>query len=157
MKEIIPGDYDVLRVDMHSGYNESLNYNLNALLYYSKVSLEKYQKKCNPNNKRLFLVDENCTSSDPYAVMVGHPCGSDGKWDMKTCKISTCQTGWITDFDRNKCVRNACDARDYVYNTSSYSDPDDPSSSSSSNQASAASGLFPTLAVIFALAINFVF
>jgi len=164
MNEIVPGDYDVLPIDVHSGYNESLEYTLDALLYYSKAALEKYQTKCNPNNKRLFLVDENCTSDDPYAVFVGHPCGSNGKWDMKTCKISTCQPGWIIDFNRNKCIRNACDARDYVYNTSSYSDPDDPSSSSLSSKSytepSAASGLFPALAVfsvVIALAIGFVF
>jgi len=161
MNEIIPGDYDILRIDVHSGYNESSNYTLDALLYYSKRALDNYQTKCNPRNKRLLLVDENCTSTDPYVLYSGHPCGSDGKWDMKTCKISACQPGWITDFDRNKCVRNDCDTRDHKYNTSSYSDPDpSSSSSSSSSELNSASGLFPALAgisLIIALAIDSVF
>ena len=163
LNEKIPGDYDILRIDAHTGYYKALGYDLDDLLNHTKSVYERFKTHCNPANKRLFLVDENCTSDDPWALYSGHPCGSNGKWDMSKCKISACQPGWITDFDRNKCVRNACDPRDFAYNTSSYSDPDDPSSSSSSSsghvEMSRASGLFPELAifssVIISLAIDF--
>jgi len=132
MNETIPGDYEILRIDKHLRYH---NWNFNPdkpnytdMAPYIKAVHEEFKTKCNPLNKRLFLVDDNCTVSDPNALTAGHPCKSDKTWDTTKCLISTCKPGFIVDFDNNKCVEQLCD----------YRPPPTPSSSKQSASSSKA-------------------
>jgi len=111
MKEIIPGDYDILRIDKHSGYNKNINPVFSDLLKHTTQVYEEFKTKCNPVNKRLLLVSDKCESKDKNALYSGYVCGSNGEWDKETCKISSCKPGYIVDFDKDKCVPNPCDLR----------------------------------------------
>jgi len=145
MDEIIPADYDILRIDKHCGYYENFDPNTTELLQHIKAVYEEFKTKCNPANKRLFLVNENCTSKDPNALFSGYVCGSNGEWDKKTCKISSCKPGYTVDFDNNKCVRNPCDPRmPYVPAQSSSSEKPVPVSSVTSSSNS----LYPMIGMI---------
>jgi len=111
MKEIIPGDFEIMRIDKHSGYNKSLGISIPDMIPHIKDLHEEFKTKCNPLNKRLFLVDESCKVDDANAKSAGYACGSDGAWNKTECKISTCKIGYTVDFDNNKCVADSCDVR----------------------------------------------
>jgi len=129
--EIYPGDYDTLRIDKHLGlyeYFSSRDVETSEIIKYVKVVHEEFKTKCNPANKRLFMVTDNCTVSDEHALDVGYPCGSNGEWDRSQCKISTCDQGYVVDFENNKCVPNKCDYRHSV-NPGPQPEPPQPASS----------------------------
>jgi len=111
MNEKIPGDYDILRIDKHCGYYKNLKPITADLLKQTTAVYEEFKTKCNPLNKRLFLVTDECKSKDSNALYSGYMCGSNGEWDKATCKISSCKPGYMVDFDNNKCVPNPCDPR----------------------------------------------
>jgi len=117
-KETIPGDYDVLRVDVHCGYNTSHYPNTNNLLAATLKVHQRFMTECNPNNHHLIFVTENCTCDDPHALYCGYACGKDSVWDKTVCKISACVPGYVVDYESNKCVRNDCDCRPHIYNSS---------------------------------------
>jgi len=152
MNEIIPADYDILRIDKHCGYYKNIDPDTEELLNYTKAVHEEFKTKCNPANKRLFLVTDECSSNDPNALYVGHACGSNGEWDKKTCKISGCKPGYVVDFDNDKCVPNGCDPRR----------PEIPSSKPAEESAkpameSSTTSLYPMLgavATVFAIAFH---
>jgi len=125
MNETTPGDFEVMRIDKHLGYDESVSPIMQEFIPYLQYARKEFQTTCNPLNKRLFLVNDSCTVEDPNALTAGHPCGADGKWDKKQCKISTCKMGYVVDFENNKCVEFICDPR-LDYSPSSSSSPSMP-------------------------------
>ena len=42
---------------------------------------------------------------DPQAIW---NVKKDGKWDKSTCKISSCEDGYVVDFDNDECILNPC-------------------------------------------------
>ena len=157
--EIIPGDYDILRVDVHTGYDNALQLDTDQLISTTIAVHEEFKTKCNPANKRLFFVTEDCGSKDPNALFSGHPCGKNGEWDKSTCKISSCKPGYVVDFEHNKCVVNHCDPRQTHYPPVVVSSSS-PSSSkvTHSSSESASSSLYPLFSVfiaVFMLIIHF--
>jgi len=145
MKETIPGDYDVLRIDKHLKFYNSFPSESDYPLFIAalKNTHEEFKTKCNPLNKRLLLVD-NCAVSDPNALTTGHPCSAEGTWDNSTCLISTCKPGYSVDFDNNKCVKNICDYR-YVKPVSS----SHASTTSTTSGKSSASTVYPIMSIVF--------
>lgn len=122
--EVIPGDYETMRIDKHLGYYEVLDPDIMDIIEYTKDVHEEFKEKCNPYNQRLLLVNDKCKVSDKHALTVGYACGSDGFWNHSDCRIATCKMQYAVDFKNNKCMVNDCDPR--------YPFPQNPSPSSSS-------------------------
>jgi len=111
MKETIPNDYQVYRIDKHMEYYNLLSVNESEVFKHAKLVHEEFQTHCNSDNHRLFMVSENCTVDDPHALTAGYACGTDGLWNHSDCRISTCTAGYSVDFDNNECVKDICDPR----------------------------------------------
>jgi len=121
MDESIPGDYEILRIDKYMKYygDDVVN---DKFIELTKKVHEEFKTKCNPLNKHLFMVTDECESDDPNVLHSGYACGENGEWDNNTCKIAMCNPPYVVDFDNNKCVLNPCDY-DYVPPTPSSSEP----------------------------------
>jgi len=150
---VIPGDYIIIPVDVHTGFYESYNpSNSKDILSLLNKTLEvrnNFRTKCNPANPRLLLVTDQCTSTKPFAVRSGYACGSNGEWNTTTCKIAFCSDGYVVDFDNDRCVPNHCDPR--------YVPPVRSSSSSTPNSfASSSTTLHPLMAITLSSFITFI-
>jgi len=133
----IPGDYTILRVDVHTGYYDDYDpvKNIPDLLKKTREVRTKFQTSCNPSNKKLLFITDQCKTDKPNAVSSGYACGSDGKWDKSTCKVATCKEGYIVDFEKDECVINPCYPQD--------------SSSSSTSKASGSFIVHPSASILF--------
>ena len=94
------------RVNIFNGYDDSLYQSFidNALSIF-----KSYTTKCNPKNKNLLLLSDECTFTESY-VHGGYECNDDGTWS-KTCVPSYCDNGYTFDNTKKKCVKDACLAR----------------------------------------------
>ena len=104
----IPLEYQINEIDerinIFNGYEESLYQSFidNALLIF-----KKYQTKCNPKNKNLLLLSDECTFKESY-VHGGYECNvTDGTWS-KTCVPSYCDNGYTFDKIKKECVKDVC-------------------------------------------------
>jgi len=153
-EETIPIDYRILPIDANLQYYD--NYDLEhpgdpALLARALAVHEQFQTQCNPKNKRLLFVTDDCPVTKPFAVAGGYACGSNGEWDTSSCKVAWCEDGYIVDYENDQCVPNTCDPRYEPHSSSSSSS----SSSSPEPQSlgSSASTLNPVMAILGALLI----
>ena len=73
--------------------------------------LEKYKTQCNPNNKKLLLITDECDGEFKKHTHGGYICGDDGFWTKK-CVASYCDIGYIFDHNKKECVENACGYED---------------------------------------------
>ena len=108
----IPLEFEVFPVDERVKYYEFYN-NEKDLNYYefikiAKTLLNKYKTNCNPNNKKLLKLTNECdkTFKNKY-THGGYECGNDKKWSTK-CVASYCDIGYIFDHEQNKCVADGC-------------------------------------------------
>ena len=104
----IPLEYQINEIDerinIFNGYDESLYQTFidNALSIF-----KKYQTKCNPKNKNLLLLSDECTFKESY-VHGGYECNTaDGTWS-KTCVPSYCDNGYTFDNNKKECVKDVC-------------------------------------------------
>ena len=67
---------------------------------------KKYETRCNPNNKKLLYITDNCKFQDAH-MHGGYLCNSDGTWS-KTCTASYCDNGYYFDRINKQCIENAC-------------------------------------------------
>jgi len=107
LEEIIPLDYVQTRVDIHL-----LNYypfQPDEVIEAAMSTLVQFETDCNPDNKRLFMYSDSCTSDEEGVSKMGFACGSDSHWNTTDCRIALCKDGYLVDFDTNKCVPNSCD------------------------------------------------
>ena len=106
----IPLEYTITPVDeikpIYEFFNEG---NYDKFISISKEIIEKYKTQCNPENKKLLLIDSECDKSfkNNY-THGGYECGSDGKWNKKKCVASYCDLGFIFDHIKKKCVVDFC-------------------------------------------------
>jgi len=155
MKEIIPNDFDTPRIDFHLNYYEGANPQLADILAKTVLLYEESKTKCNPENKNLIYVTDECHVDDPHALTVGHVCGDDGFWNKSTCKILTCQPMYSLDYVANKCVPNICDGRSILipsYSSTSPSSshiPPSPAPSSSGSDSVSVSQSMLIVALLF--------
>jgi len=154
MKEIIPGDYEVFRIDAHCGYNVTHNPDKASLVKATQKIYERFKTECNPKNRHLLLVTENCTSNDRHALYSGHPCGANGLWDTTKCRISACEAGYSVDFETDTCFRTGCDFRPHIYNSSSSSSSSSIPSGNESNLDSASKAVLSLLTINLFMLIN---
>ena len=79
-------------------------------LYIEKALkiLKKYETQCNPKNKKLVKVTNECDHifENKY-THGGYECGDDGYWSTK-CVASYCDLGYIFDYSQGKCIIDYC-------------------------------------------------
>ena len=115
-----PLEYEVTPVDekvnifFEKVYKDYEYFNPNDFDIFINESLrifEKYKTQCNPNNKKLLLITNECDGKFGKHAHGGYECGDDGFWTTK-CVASYCDIGYIYDFNKKKCVDNACKPED---------------------------------------------
>jgi len=158
LNETIPGDYSIIRIDKHTGYYDPFDptnaSHYIALLQRTYAVVEEYKTKCNPLNKKLLLVTDQCTSNKPNAVRAGFACGDNGEWDRSACKVASCKEGYVVDFENDVCVPNTCYPPITPEPSSSSVPPAKRSSSSSSSSSNKSSIVEPMLTLIIAALIS---
>jgi len=130
MDEITPNEFDTPRIDFHLKYYEGAQPQLYEILNRTTELYEKSKTFCNPANKHLIYVTDECKVDDPQALAVGYVCGDDGLWNKTDCRILTCQPMYSLDYVENKCVPNICDGRSGLMSSSELSSSSTPSASS---------------------------
>ena len=135
-----PLEYAVNPVDEIVNIYPELDY-LNDLLLqedYDKfinVSfkiLDKYNAKCNPDNKKLLLLTNKCDGKfgNNY-THGGYKCGNNGYW-TEECVASYCDIGYIFDYNSNKCKIDICS--DEIIDPDEKIEPTPPESSSNNKK-----------------------
>jgi len=109
--EVIPGDFETMRIDKHLGYYQTIFADLDEIIEHTKIIHEEFKENCSLINERLLLVNDKCKVDDEHALSVGYACGSDGVWNYSDCRIATCEEHYAVDFKNNKCMINDCDPR----------------------------------------------
>ena len=101
----VPLEYEITPVDEIEEIYELL-YDTDRYysLYIDKALkiLKKYETQCNPKNKKLVKVTNECdhTFENKY-THGGYECGDDGYWSTK-CVASYCDLGYIFDYSQGK-------------------------------------------------------
>ena len=92
------------RVEIYEAYDDSLYQNFidNAKNIFKKYNEEG---KCNPDNKNLKMLNEECDINFDDITHGGYECGKDGKWS-KTCKPFYCHKNYYFDYINQKCVKD---------------------------------------------------
>ena len=111
-KSPIPREYTIdlvdRRVPIYSQYSDDI-YDLfieNARNIFNEFENEN---KCSKNNDKLVLDDKTCILEDHKKG--GHPCGTDGKWNLTDCKAYYCELGYYYDQFQKKCILDVCTNR----------------------------------------------
>ena len=109
-----PLEYEITPVDenmlLFENFNESTN--LDKFTKYGLEIIEKYKKKCNPNNTKLYLLNEACRFTDKH-MHGGYMCGKDGNWNFSECVPTYCDINYIFDHASKKCIFNYCSIPPY--------------------------------------------
>ena len=100
-----PLEYSVTPVDERVGIYEYFKANTYQLFIdEAKRILDKYKTQCNPNNKKLVLVTNECDNKfENEFTHGGYECGDDGKW-TNNCVPSYCDPGYVFSYKTKKCV-----------------------------------------------------
>ena len=104
-----PLEYEITPVDeiipIYEGFNDN---NYDIYIKAAKEILKKYETECNPYNKKLVKVTNEC---DKYFennyTHGGYECDTNGKWSTK-CVPSYCDLGYIFDYEKGKCIYDKC-------------------------------------------------
>ena len=100
-----PIEFSVTPVDEIVDILEYLNDN-NYQLFINKGKeiLQKYEKFCNPRNKKLVLVNKECYNKFGNSYTHGgYLCGEDGKWSNR-CVPSYCDEDYYFNHYLKKCI-----------------------------------------------------
>ena len=105
----IPLEYQVNEIDervlIYNGYDDQLYDNF--IMVANQIFLS-YKSKCNKNNKKLLLINEECTFEDIH-LHGGYKCNDDGTWSSD-CSPSYCDNGYFFDEINEKCIEEEiCD------------------------------------------------
>ena len=105
----VPLEYVITPVDeVEEFYEYYSDNNYDKFISIAKKIFNKYKKECNPKNKKLVLVSNECYNNftNNY-THGGYECGDDGKWSSN-CIASYCDIGYIFDHVKNECIIDAC-------------------------------------------------
>ena len=107
----VPLEYEITPVDeIEEIYELFYDTDRYYSLYIDKAlkTLKKYETHCNPYNKKLVKVTNECdyTFKNDY-THGGYECGDDGYWSTK-CVASYCDLGYIFDYAQGKCIIDYC-------------------------------------------------
>ncbi len=105
----IPLEYQVnkidLRANIYHGYDDLI---YDDFIMVANQFFLSYKSKCNPNNKKLLLINEECTFEDIH-LHGGYKCSDDGTWSSD-CSPSYCDNGYFFDEINEKCIEEEiCD------------------------------------------------
>jgi len=104
-----PLEYEVVPADEKS--NIFVNFDgdsYNKFITKAKDIFEKYKTECNPKNKNLLKISDECDSKFPNDYTHGgYECGEDWKWSNK-CVASYCDPGYFFHIEKKKCVKDVC-------------------------------------------------
>ena len=93
--------------DPSSVFNNKENYEV--FINESLRIFDKYKKNCNPKNKKLLLITDECKGKFGIEHLHGgYACTDDGVWDKTTCVPSYCDIGYIYDHKNKKCIADTC-------------------------------------------------
>ncbi len=111
-----PLEYEVTPVDekvyiypkFENAFNILNEADYDIFIEESLKIFKKYKTECNPNNKKLILLSDECdeTFGNNY-THGGYKCGDDGYW-TKECVPSYCDMGLIFDHTKKKCIVDIC-------------------------------------------------
>ena len=105
-----PIEYSVTPVDEKVEIYEPFDeYSYDSFISVSKTILEKYKTSCNPDNRNLVKIDENCQFKENY-THGGHICDG-GVWGNE-CVASYCDEGYIFDKNNKECIIDVCSKND---------------------------------------------
>ena len=120
-KSNIPLEYQIQEIDERINiFNGYYDLKYQNFIDEAKKIFKKYETKCNPKNKNLLLINENCNNIGPH-MHGGFPCDENGYWNKKICVPSYCDIGFIYDKKKNKCIKDVCFKKEefdkfYYYN-----------------------------------------
>lgn len=83
--------------------------NYEVFINESLKIIDKYKTKCNPKNKKLLLIVDECKGKfgNKY-THGGYACTDNGEWDKTACVASYCDIGYSFDHTHNKCIVDTC-------------------------------------------------
>ena len=111
----IPLEFQIHEIDERMEFYEKYSDEYyNNFLDEARKIFDKYKTECNPKNKRLLFITDECKFSDKM-IHGGYECGENGKWSKK-CVPSYCDEGYIYDKKTNKCIQDICLINDEGYN-----------------------------------------
>ena len=103
----IPLEFQIHEIDERFQFYQKYSDDYyNDFLEEAHYIFEKYKTECNPQNKKLLFITDECVFDDSI-MHGGYECGSDGKWS-KTCVPSYCDNGYVYDSKTSKCIEEIC-------------------------------------------------
>ena len=103
----IPLEFQIHEIDERFQFYQKYSDDYyNDFLEEAHYIFEKYKSECNPKNKKLLFITDECVFDDSL-MHGGYECGNDGKWS-KTCVPSYCDNGYVYDSKTNKCIEEIC-------------------------------------------------
>ena len=87
------------RINIYNNYKDDL---YEDFISEAKNIFKKYESQCNPNNKYLNFLKEDCTFDDIH-LHGGYKCGNDGKWN-ETCVPFYCDENYYFEPNSQKCI-----------------------------------------------------
>ena len=103
----VPLEFQIHEIDERFEFYEKYSDDeyINFMLWANYI-FEKYKFECNPKNKKLLFITDECVFDDKK-MHGGYECGNDGYW-KKTCVPSYCDNGYVYDKKTNKCIEDIC-------------------------------------------------
>ena len=106
----IPQEYKTIPVDEHVDIYEDYSDDIyDKFINASKIIFDKYNNKCNKNNKLLLLEDNECYNiTNEIHAHGGFVCGDNGEWNRTKCQVFYCDIGYYYDTYQKKCIEDLC-------------------------------------------------
>ena len=104
-----PLEYELILPDIQTNIYEVFEEETYEKFINESIKIfEKFKTECNPNNKNLVKVSEECDKEFKYKyIHGGYECGNDGKWSNK-CVPSYCDEGYFFDQKNKQCIKDVC-------------------------------------------------
>jgi len=105
---LIPREYKINKIDeiskIYYSYDDS---KYNEFISEGKRIIDLYKSKCNKDNKKLVLWDDNVCKFQNH-LKGGRLCGNDGNWSKDKCQPTYCEEGFIFYTFNKTCVKDIC-------------------------------------------------
>ena len=104
-----PLEYELILPDVKTNIYEVFEEETYEKFINESIKIfEEFKTECNPNNKNLVKVSEECDKEFKYKyIHGGYECGNDGKWSNK-CVPSYCDPGYFFDQKNKQCIKDVC-------------------------------------------------
>ena len=102
-------EYEVIDADINSDIYVNFDEEIyDRFINRANEILELYKNECNPDNKNLIKISEECDNKfgNKY-THGGYECGKNKQWN-KVCVASYCDPGYLFNKKKKKCIRDIC-------------------------------------------------